>query len=80
MIWIMKYSSKDQQIRSDFLERRYYRGVVKEVQLKGMKPRCLVRTSPKFLERLFEQIPEVADGLIIVKRVSVFQVKKQKLL
>ena len=63
---------KDQQIRSDFFRKGdTIRGVVKEVQLKGMKPRIVLsRTSPIFLERLFEQeIPEVSDGLIIVKRV-----------
>jgi N utilization substance protein A len=39
----------------------------------------LSRTSPKFLERLFEQeIPEVADGLIIVKRVERIPGEKAK--
>ena len=72
---------KDQQIRSDFFRKGdTIRGVVKEVQLKGMKPRILLsRTSPKFLERLFEQeIPEVADGLIIVKRVERIPGEKAK--
>jgi len=64
---------KDQQIRSDFFRKGdTVRGIVKEVQLKGNKPKIILsRTSPKFLERLFEQeIPEVADGIIIVKRVE----------
>ena len=72
---------KDQQIRSDFFRKGdNIRGVVKEVQLKGMKPRIVLsRTSPKFLERLFEQeIPEVADGLIIVKRVERIPGEKAK--
>ncbi len=72
---------KDQQIRSDFFRKGdTIRGVVKEVQLKGMKPRILLsRTSPKFLERLFElEIPEVADGLIIVKRVERIPGEKAK--
>ena len=72
---------KDQQIRSDFFRKGdTIRGVVKEVQLKGMKPRIILsRTSPKFLERLFEQeIPEVADGLIIVKRVERIPGEKAK--
>ena len=45
-----------------------------------MKPRIVLsRTSPKFLERLFEQeIPEVADGLIIVKRVERIPGEKAK--
>ncbi len=72
---------KDQQIRSDFFRKGdTIRGVVKEVQLKGMKPRIVLsRTSPKFLERLFEQeIPEVADGLIIVKCVERIPGEKAK--
>ena len=72
---------KDQQIRSDFFRKGdTIRGVVKEVQLKGMKPRIVLsRTSPMFLERLFEQeIPEVADGLIIVKRVERIPGEKAK--
>lgn len=72
---------KDQQIRSDFFRKGdTIRGVVEDVQLKGMKPRILLsRTSPKFLERLFEQeIPEVADGLIIVKRVERIPGEKAK--
>lgn len=72
---------KDQQIRSDFFRKGdTIRGVVKEVQLKGMKPRIVLsRTSPKFLERLFEQeIPEVADGLITVKRVERIPGEKAK--
>lgn len=72
---------KDQQIRSDFFRKGdTIRGVVKEVQLKGMKPRIVLsRTSPIFLERLFEQeIPEVADGLIIVKRVERIPGEKAK--
>lgn len=72
---------KDQQIRSDFFRKGdTIRGVVKEVQLKGMKPRIVLsRTSPKFLERLFEQeIPEVADGLIIVKKIQRIPGEKAK--
>jgi N utilization substance protein A len=72
---------KDQQIRSDFFRKGdTVRGVVKEVQLKGTKPRIVLsRTSPKFLERLFEQeIPEVADGLIIVKKIERIPGEKAK--
>jgi N utilization substance protein A len=72
---------KDQQIRSDFFRKGdTVRGVVKEVQLKGTKPRIVIsRTSPKFLERLFEQeIPEVADGLIIVKKIERIPGEKAK--
>ncbi len=72
---------KEQQIRSDFFRKGdTIRGVVKEVQLKGTKPRIVLsRTSPKFLERLFEQeIPEVADGLIIVKKIERIPGEKAK--
>ncbi len=72
---------KDQQIRSDFFRKGdTVRGVVKEVQLKGTKPRIVLsRTSPKFLERLFEQeIPEVADGLIVVKKIERIPGEKAK--
>ena len=41
------------------------------VELKGNKPQIIMsRTSEKFLEKLFEQeIPEVFDGLIMIKKV-----------
>jgi len=47
------------------------RGVIESVELKGSKPSIIMsRTSPAFLEKLFEQeIPEVFDGLINVKKV-----------
>ncbi|MGB1941506.1 MAG: transcription termination/antitermination protein NusA, partial [Flavobacteriaceae bacterium] len=47
------------------------RGVIESVELKGAKPSIVLsRTDPKFLEKLFEQeIPEVFDGLITVKKV-----------
>ncbi len=63
--------SKEQQIPSDFWRKGdTLRAVVHEVELRGNKPIIkLSRTSPKFLEKLFEQeIPEVFDGLITVKR------------
>jgi len=45
------------------------RGIIELVELRGNKPRIILsRTSPKFLEKLFEQeIPEVFDGLITIK-------------
>jgi N utilization substance protein A len=47
------------------------RGIIESVELKGNKPAIIMsRTSPLFLEKLFEQeIPEVFDGLINVKKV-----------
>lgn len=61
---------KEQQIRSDFYRKGdTIRAVVREVDLRGTKPLVILsRTDPRFLEKLFEQeIPEVFDGLIVVK-------------
>ena len=63
---------KDKQIPSDFFRKGdNIRGVIESVELKGSKPSIVMsRTSPLFLEKLFEQeIPEVFDGLINVKKV-----------
>ena len=63
---------KDRQIPSDFFRKGdNVRGVIDSVELKGAKPTIIMsRSSPKFLEKLFEQeIPEVFDGLITVKNV-----------
>ncbi len=63
---------KDRQIPSDFFRKgENVRGVIESVELKGSKPAIIMsRTSPLFLEKLFEQeIPEVFDGLITVKNV-----------
>ena len=63
---------KDKQIPSDFFRKGdNVRGVVDSVELKGAKPTIIMsRSSPIFLEKLFEQeIPEVFDGLITVKKV-----------
>ncbi|PZD78779.1 transcription termination factor NusA [Mesonia sp. K7] len=63
---------KDKQIPSDFFRKGdNVRGVIESVELKGNKPVIIFsRTAPEFLEKLFEQeIPEVFDGLITVKKV-----------
>ena len=63
---------KDKQIPSDFFRKGdNIRGVIESVELIGTKPAIILsRTSPIFLEKLFEQeIPEVFDGLISVKKV-----------
>ena len=63
---------KEKQIPSDFFRKgENVRGVIESVELKGNKPTIIMsRTSPVFLEKLFEQeIPEVFDGLISVKKV-----------
>ena len=62
---------KEQQIPSDFYRKGdNVRGVIELVELRGNKPRIVLsRTSPLFLEKLFEQeIPEVFDGLITIKK------------
>lgn len=47
------------------------RGVVTKVEYKNNNPVVIVsRTSPMFLERLFEmEVPEIADGLISIKKI-----------
>lgn len=63
---------KEKQIPSDFFRKGdNVRGIIESVELKGNKPQIIMsRTSNKFLEKLFEQeIPEVFDGLIMVKNV-----------
>jgi len=67
------YLPKDEQIYKD----RYRKGdpiraVVTEVKRHNGNPTVIIsRTSPLFLERLFEnEIPEVFDGVIEIKRVA----------
>ncbi len=63
---------KEKQIPSDFFRKgENVRGIIETVELRGNKPAIIMsRTSPLFLEKLFEQeIPEVFDGLINVKNV-----------
>jgi N utilization substance protein A len=63
---------KDRQIPSDFFRKGdNVRGIIESVELKGNKPSIVMsRSSPVFLEKLFEQeIPEVFDGLISIKKV-----------
>jgi N utilization substance protein A len=63
---------KEKQIPSDFFRKgENVRGIIESVELKGNKPSIIMsRAAPEFLEKLFEQeIPEVFDGLITVKKV-----------
>ncbi len=72
---------KEKQIPSDFFRKGdNVRGIIESVELKGNKPQIIMsRTSELFLEKLFEQeIPEVFDGLIMVKKVVRFPGEKAK--
>lgn len=63
---------KTEQIPSDFYRKGdSIRAVVSKVEMKNSNPTItLSRTSPVFLERLFEQeVPEIYDGLITIKKI-----------
>ncbi len=63
---------REEQIPSDmFRKGEPVRALVKDVEIRGAKPNVILsRIDPLFLERLFEQeIPEIADGLIMIKKV-----------
>jgi N utilization substance protein A len=63
---------KFEQIPKDrFRKGNSIRAVIHKAELNNGNPRVLLsRTSPVFLERLFEQeIPEILDGLISVKKI-----------
>lgn len=63
---------KSEQIPSDrFKKGDNVRAVVVRVDMKNNKPAIILsRTSPLFLERLFElEVPEIFDGLITIKNI-----------
>jgi transcription termination/antitermination protein NusA len=63
---------KDQQIKVDFFKKGdTVRAVVWKVEMINNSPKVILsRTAPEFLAKLFEQeVPEVADGLITIKRI-----------
>tara|TARA_R110002072_G_scaffold19756_2_gene72829 strand:- start:62 stop:1303 length:1242 start_codon:yes stop_codon:yes gene_type:complete len=63
---------KSEQIPSDFFKKGdNVKAVVKQVEMRNNKPLItLSRTSPVFLERLFEmEVPEIFDGLITIKKI-----------
>jgi len=63
---------KTEQIPSDFFKKGdTLKAVVSKVEMKNGTPSIVVsRTSPAFLERLFEtEVPEIFDGLITIKKV-----------
>ncbi len=64
---------KTEQIPSDFYRKgEVVRAVVDKVENKNNNPKIyLSRTSPLFLERLFElEVPEIHDGLITIKKIA----------
>ncbi|WP_075602192.1 transcription termination factor NusA [Saccharicrinis aurantiacus] len=63
---------KTEQIPSDFFRKGdTLRAVVVRVEIRNNNPLIIVsRTSPVFLERLFElEVPEIFDGLITIKKI-----------
>ena len=63
---------KTEQIPSDFFHKGdNIRSVIVKVEMKNNNPVIILsRTSPVFLERLFElEVPEIFDGLITIKKI-----------
>ncbi|MEX0965621.1 MAG: transcription termination factor NusA [Bacteroidia bacterium] len=63
---------KTEQIPSDYFKKGdSIRAIVLKVELHNNNPKIILsRTSPMFLERLFElEVPEIADGLISIKKI-----------
>ncbi len=63
---------RDEQIPSDrFRKGDLLRAVVVRVEMRNNTPLIIIsRTSPVFLERLFEfEVPEIYDGLITIKKI-----------
>lgn len=64
---------KPEQIPSDFFRKgESVRAVVERVENKSNNPKIILsRTSPVFLERLFElEVPEIHEGLILIRKVA----------
>ena len=67
------YLPKQNQIPSDFYRKgEIVRAVVVQVDNKNQNPKIVLsRTSPLFLQRLFEhEVPEVKEGLIAIKKIA----------
>lgn len=63
---------RTEQIPTDFFKKGdTVKAVVLKVEMKNATPMIVLsRTSPVFLERLFEtEVPEIADGLITIKKI-----------
>ncbi len=64
---------KSEQIPSDFFHKgEIARAVVERVENRNNNPKIILsRTSPMFLQRLFEQeVPEISDGLITIRKIA----------
>ena len=67
------YLPKQNQIPSDYYRKGdVVKAIVAQVENKNQNPKVILsRTSPLFLQRLFEQeVPEVHDGLIAIKNIA----------
>lgn len=67
------YLPKTEQIPTDFYRKgETVRAVVAVVENKNNNPKIILsRTSPVFLQRLFElEVPEIHDGLITIKKIA----------
>ena len=74
---------KDEQIPKDFFKKgENVRAVIKKLTLKNNKANIVLsRIAPEFVMRLFEQeVPEVFDGIITIKKVVRVLVNELKLL
>jgi len=63
---------KSEQISTDYFKKGdNVRAVVLKVEMRNNNPQIILsRTSPVFLERLFEgEVPEIFDGLITIKKI-----------
>src|SRR5574344_107582 len=64
---------KTEQIPNDFYRKgEMVRAIIAKVDNKNNNPKIMLsRTSPLFLERLFElEVPEIHDGLITIKKIA----------
>ena len=73
---------KSEQIPSDFYRKgENVRAVVVNVDNQNNNPKIILsRTSPMFLQRLFElEVPEINDGLITIKKIARIPGKRAKI-
>ena len=73
---------KSEQIPSDFYRKGdHVRAVVERVDNQNNNPKIILsRTSPMFLQRLFElEVPEIIDGLITIKKIARIPGKRAKI-